>query len=79
MPSECAFNITVNELGDVVFRDRNTAVCVPQESAAGYTEPFVDSLKIEHSSGYSRGGNFNVDVFNKHHATDHLSDIYQIT
>ncbi|MFZ1289405.1 MAG: hypothetical protein WAR79_04915 [Melioribacteraceae bacterium] len=79
MPSECAFNITVNELGDVVFRDRNTAVCKPQESAAGYTEPYVDSLKINHIGGYARGGTFNVDVYNKHHATDHLADIYQLT
>ncbi|MCB9218257.1 MAG: hypothetical protein H6610_02210 [Ignavibacteriales bacterium] len=79
MPSECAFNITVNEIGDVVFRDRNTAVCIPQESAAGYTEPHVDSLKIQHVSGYARGGTFNIDVFNKNHATEHLGDIYELT
>ena len=79
MPSESPFNITVNQLGDIVFRDKNTAVCVPQESAAGYTEPYVDSLGIDHVSGYARGGRFNVDVYNKNHATDHLGDIYELT
>jgi len=79
MPSESPFNITVNKLGDVVFRDKNTAVCTPQEPAAGYTEPYVDSLKIQHVSGYARGGLFNIDVFNKEHATDHLNDLYQLT
>ncbi|MEN8193113.1 MAG: hypothetical protein ABFS12_09880 [Bacteroidota bacterium] len=79
MPSESPFNITVNELGEVVFRDRNTAVCVPQESAAGYTEPFIDSSKIDHVSGFARGGKFNIDVYNKHHATDHLGEIYELT
>lgn len=79
MPSECAFNITVNELGDVVYRDRNTAVCKPMESAAGYTEPFVDSLKINHASGYARGGTFNIDVYNKNHASDHLGETYRLT
>ncbi|MCK5455817.1 MAG: hypothetical protein KAI45_01745, partial [Melioribacteraceae bacterium] len=79
MPSESPFNITVNELGEVVFRDRNTAVVVPQESAAGYTEPFIDSSKIDHLSGFARGGKLNIDVFNKHHATDHLGDVYELT
>ncbi len=79
MPSESPFSITVNKLGDVVFRDRNTAVCIPQESAAGYTEPFVDSSKIDHLSGYARGGHFNIDIFNKSHSTDHLKDVYQLT
>ena len=79
MPSESPFSITVNKLGDVIYRSRNTAVCIPQEPAAGYTEPFVDSLKIQHISGYARGGRFNIDVFNKDHATDHLGDIYQLT
>lgn len=79
MPSESPFNITVNQLGEVVFRDKNTAVVVPQESAAGYTEPLVDSSKIDHVSGWARGGLFNIDVYNKHHATDHLHDIYEMT
>lgn len=79
MPSESPFNITVNQLGEVVFRDRNTAVCIPQESAAGYTEPFIDSSKIDHSSGFARGGLMNIDVYNKHHATDHLGELYQLT
>ncbi len=79
MPSESPFNITVNQLGDVIFRDRNTTVCVPQESAAGYTEPNVDSSNIDHMSGYARGGRFNVDVFNKYHATDRLGDLFQLT
>jgi len=79
MPSESPFNITVNQLGEVVFRDRNTAVCIPQESSAGYTEPFIDSTKIDHVSGFARGGTLNIDVFNKHHATDHLGEVYQLT
>jgi len=72
-------NITVNQLGEVVFRDRNTAVCTPQEPAAGYTEPHIDSSKIDHVSGFARGGVMNIDVFNKNHATDHLGEIYELT
>ncbi|VAX19776.1 hypothetical protein MNBD_IGNAVI01-2084 [hydrothermal vent metagenome] len=79
MPSESPFNITVNELGEVVFRDKNTAVCTPQEPAAGYTEPFIDSSKIDHVSGFARGGKMNIDVFNKYHATDHLGEVYELT
>lgn len=68
MPSESPFSITVNPLGEVVYRDRNTAVCIPVEPAAGYVDPFVDSLKIDHVSGFTRGGRWNIDVFNKEHA-----------
>jgi len=77
MPSESPFNITVNLLGEVVYRDRNTAVCVPTEPAAGYKNPFVDSTKIEHVSGVSRGGTWNINVFNKHHVQ--LGDVYELT
>ena len=77
MPSESPFNITVNLLGEVVYRDRNTAVCIPTEPAAGYTNPYIDSLKIQHFSGIARGGTFNVDVFNKDHVN--LGHEYEIT
>ena len=77
MPSESPFNITVNLLGEVVYRDRNTAVCIPVEPAAGYRDPFVDSLKIEHVSGIARGYKMNIDVFNKHHVN--LGHEYEIT
>ena len=77
MPSESAFNITVNTLGEVVYRDRNTAVCIPVESAAGFTEPLVDSLKIDHVSGFAQGGEWNIDVFNKHHVN--LGHEYEIS
>lgn len=82
MPSESPFNITVNELGEIVFRDINTAVCIPQESAAGYTEPYVDSLAIDHISGYARlgrKGRFNIEIFNKRTAKLHLDDVYQLS
>ncbi len=79
MPSESPFGITVNPLGDIIFRDRNTAVCIPTEPTAGFTEPFVDSLKVDHLSGFARGGRINIDVYNKNHAKDHLGDLYQLT
>lgn len=77
MPSESPFNITVNLLGEVVYRDRNTAVCIPTEPAAGYTNPYVDSLKIQHLEGIARGGTWNIDVFNKHHVK--LGHEYELT
>jgi len=77
MPSESPFNITVNQLGEVVYRDRNTAVCIPTEPAAGYTNPFVDSLNIQHLSGVARGGTWNIDVFNKNHVK--LGHEYELT
>lgn len=79
MPSESPFNITVNQVGNVVFRDRNTAVCIPVEPASGYVEVNVDSSKIEHTSGFARGGFFNIDIFNKEHAINHLNDVYEIS
>jgi hypothetical protein len=79
MPSESPFNITVNTLGDIVFRDRNTAICIPTEPAAGFTEPHVDSLKIQHVDGFARGGKWNIDVFNKNHAQDHLGHVYELS
>ena len=77
MPSESPFNITVNTLGEVVYRDRNTAVCIPTEPAAGYVNPFVDSLKIQHLSGIARGGVWNIEVFNKQHVK--LGHEYELT
>ena len=77
MPSECGFSITVNELGEVVYRDKNTAVVVPSEPAAGYVNPYVDSTKIRHISGYANGGNLRIEVFNKHHAR--LGNEYEIS
>ncbi|MBN1482407.1 hypothetical protein EH223_10240 [candidate division KSB1 bacterium] len=77
MPSESPFSITVNPLGEVVYRDRNTAVCIPVEPAAGYVDPFVDSLKISHVSGWTRGGRWNIDIFNKLHAK--LGHEYELT
>jgi hypothetical protein len=77
MPSESPFSITVNKLGEVVYRDINTAVTIPVESAAGYTEALVDSFKIDHVSGWERGGRWNIDVYNKHHVK--LQNEYQIT
>ncbi len=77
MPSESPFNITVNPLGEVVFRDINTAVCIPSEPAAGYTEVYVDSMQIEHTSGWMRGGRWNIDIYNKRHAK--LGHEYQIS
>ncbi len=68
MPSESGFNITVNQLGNVIYRDRNTAVCIPVESAAGFTEPFIDSSTVEHVSGFARGGRYDIRVYNKNHA-----------
>ncbi|MCP5061240.1 MAG: hypothetical protein GY936_02095 [Ignavibacteriae bacterium] len=79
MPSESAINITVNDLGHVVFRDRSTAVCIPVEPAYGYTEPNVDSLKIDHIAGFSRGNSFFIDVFNKERALEHVGEQYEIT
>ena len=77
MPSESPFNITVNLLGEVVYRDRNTAVCIPVEPAAGFTEPHVDSLKVEHVGGFSRGGRYSIRVFNKQHVN--LGHKYEVT
>lgn len=77
MPSESPFNVTVNPLGEVVYRDINTAVCIPSEPAAGFVEPFVDSLKIDHVSGWSRGGIWNIDVYNKNHVN--LDHEYELT
>lgn len=77
MPSESPFSITVNLLGEVVYRDRNTAVCIPTEPAAGYVEAHVDSFKIQHVSGFSRGGRWNIDVFNKEHVN--LGNEYELT
>jgi hypothetical protein len=66
MPSESPFNITVNTLGEVVYRSRNTTVCVPSEPAAGFREPFVDTLNVDHVSGTARiEGNWSIQVFNK--------------
>ncbi|MCA9734802.1 MAG: hypothetical protein H6696_08655 [Deferribacteres bacterium] len=79
MPSESGFNITVNNLGEVVYRDRNTAVVVPSEPAAGYVDPHVDSLRIEHVSGFAQGGRWNIDVYNRSHATDHLNNVYELS
>jgi len=76
MPSESPFNITVNLLGQVIYRDRNTAVCVPVEPAAGFTEPYVDSLGLEHI-GPHRGGDYSIKVFNKHHVN--LGHKYEVT
>ncbi|MBN1352027.1 hypothetical protein JXJ21_21675 [candidate division KSB1 bacterium] len=77
MPSESPFNITVNTLGEVVYRDRNTAVCIPTEPAAGYVNPFIDSSKIEHVSGFARGGTWDIQVFNKNHVK--LGHVYELT
>lgn len=77
MPSESPFNITVNQLGEVVYRDRNTAVVIPCEPAAGYVNPHIDSLKIQHLSGSCRGGKWNIDVFNKNHVK--LGNEYELT
>ncbi len=77
MPSESPFNITVNTLGQVVYRDRNTAVCTPVEPAAGFSEPIVDSLNIEHVNGIARGGQWTIGIFNKDHVK--LGNRYEIT
>ncbi len=78
MPSESGFNITVNELGEVVYRDRNTAVTVPVEPSAGWIEPFVDSLGVERSpSGFARGGKWGIRVYNKDQVR--VGDQYEIT
>ncbi len=77
MPSESGFNITVNQLGSVVYRDRNTQVCVPVEPAAGYIEAHVDSFAIEHTHGHARGGKWGINVFNKNHV--HIGDEYEIS
>ncbi len=76
MPSESPFNITVNKLGEVVYRDRNTAVVIPTEPAAGFTEPHIDSTLIKHNSGWARGGKMNIEVFNKNHAN--LGNVYEL-
>ncbi len=68
MPSESPFNITLNELGEVVYRDKNTAVVIPAEPAAGYTDPYVDSTKVRHISGIAAGGVLRMEVYNKHYA-----------
>ncbi|MBT3180244.1 MAG: hypothetical protein HN674_02500 [Candidatus Marinimicrobia bacterium] len=77
MPSESPFNITVNPLGEVVYRDRNTAVVVPVETSAGYTDPNVDTSRVEHVSGYARGVINNIQVFNRHNVK--LGNEYEIT
>jgi len=77
MPSESGFNITVNQLGEVVYRDRNTQVCVPVEPAAGYIEAHVDSFAVEHTHGHARGGKWGINVFNKDHV--HIGDEYEIS
>jgi len=76
MPSESPFNITVNELGEVVYRDKNTAVVIPAEPAAGFTNPFIDSLKIDHISGIAKGGKLDIEVYNKRHVN--LGHEYEI-
>jgi hypothetical protein len=71
-------NITVNTLGEVIYRDRNTAVCIPSEPAAGFTEPFVDTLNVDHVSGIGRiEGHWKINVFNKHHVN--LGHEYEIS
>jgi len=77
MPSESPFNITVNRLGEVIFRDRNTGVAIPTQMAAGYTDPHVDSLKLQHVSGFARGGKHNIEVFNREHVN--LGSEYELT
>lgn len=77
MPSESPFIITVNRLGEVEFRDRNTAVAVPSQMAAGYTDPHVDTLQFRHPSGFAFGGRHNIEVFNRYHVC--LNCEYELT
>jgi len=78
MPSESPFNITVNTLGEVVYRSRSTAVCVPTEPAAGFSEPYVDTINMEHVCGTARiKENWKIAVFNKHQVNSDFE--YEIT
>ena len=79
MPSESPFNITVNPLGKIVFRDRNTAVVVPVETSAGYSDPIVDSTHIGHVSGFGRGvNNMNkIQVYNRNNVK--IGNEYELT
>lgn len=77
MPSESPFNIVVNRLGQVTYRDRNTAVAIPTQMAAGYIDPHVDTLCIKHISGFARGGKHNIEVFNRDHIN--LGCEYELT
>ena len=77
MPSESPFNITVNRLGEVVFRDRNTGVAIPTQMAAGYVNPHVDTLQLKHISGFARGGRHNIEVFNRDHVN--VGSEYEMT
>ena len=76
-PSECGFSIVVNRLGEIVYRDRNTAVMIPTQMAAGYVDPHVDSLHIKHVSGYARGGKHEIEVYNRNHVK--IGNEYEIT
>ena len=53
-PTECSSIIQVDALGRPVFIDRNCAVIVPVEPAAGYMEPRTEN-GLEHISGDGTG------------------------
>ena len=53
-PTECSAVIQTDPLGRPTFIDRNCAVVVPQEPAAGYLEPQAES-GIQHISGLGTG------------------------
>jgi len=53
-PTECSATIQVDPLGRPTFIDRNCAVVVPTEPAAGYLEPQTET-GIEHVEGLGTG------------------------
>ncbi|HPN35126.1 MAG TPA: hypothetical protein PK843_11475 [bacterium] len=53
-PTECTAVIQTNILGQTVFVDRNCAVVVPMEAAAGYMPPQLES-GVEHTAGIGTG------------------------
>ncbi len=77
MPSESPFSIVVNRLGEVIYHSRDAAMVIPREMAAGYVDPHVDTLKIEHVRGFARGGRHNIEVFNRDHAK--VGNEYELT
>ncbi|MBN2355076.1 hypothetical protein JXO59_03125, partial [candidate division KSB1 bacterium] len=53
-PEECSFTIQTDEIGRPISYDPNCVAAIPQEAAAGYVTPRLQS-GVEHISGFGSG------------------------
>ena len=62
-PTECSATIQTDLLGRAIWADKNTAIIIPRERPAGWTQPALDKSGIQHIQG-NGSGSIGIKVIN---------------